>query len=319
MRRYLLIALFALAVTIWGTEAWAQGIPQGSYQQTCSSVSVNGDTLVANCQDTNGTWHSASLPGFQNCSSEIRNDNGTLRCEMTGYSSPAPYQTGAGPAGSYLQSCQNVQAKGDDLHARCRTSSGDMRDAKLDDYAKCRGDIANEDGHLRCLPGTPVGGAYGARGPYGRAPYGRAGYGQYGNVNGPSGSYLQSCTDVHIGGDDLHARCQTTDGNWRDAKLDDYKKCTGDIVNEDGHLHCNTSAPVGAYGPGPYNAPGAYAGVNGPNGSYTQSCMNIHVDGDDLKASCRTSGGDMRDAKLDDYRKCKSDIINDNGRLRCQK
>jgi hypothetical protein len=47
--------------------------------------------------------------------------------------------------------------------------------------------------------------------------------------------------------------------------------------------------------------------------------MNIHVDGDDLKARCQTSGGDLRDAKLDDFRKCKSDIINDNGRLRCQK
>jgi hypothetical protein len=47
--------------------------------------------------------------------------------------------------------------------------------------------------------------------------------------------------------------------------------------------------------------------------------MNIHVDGDDLKARCQTSNGDTHDTKLDDYRKCQSDIINDNGQLRCQK
>jgi hypothetical protein len=47
--------------------------------------------------------------------------------------------------------------------------------------------------------------------------------------------------------------------------------------------------------------------------------MNIRVDGDDLKARCQTRDGDVHDAKLDDYRKCQSDIINDNGQLRCQK
>jgi len=47
--------------------------------------------------------------------------------------------------------------------------------------------------------------------------------------------------------------------------------------------------------------------------------MDIHVDGDDLKARCQTRHGDLKDAKLDDYRKCKSDIINDDGHLRCEK
>jgi hypothetical protein len=47
--------------------------------------------------------------------------------------------------------------------------------------------------------------------------------------------------------------------------------------------------------------------------------MDIHVDGDDLKARCQTRDGDVRDTKLDNYRNCQSDIINDNGQLRCQK
>jgi CVNH domain len=306
MRRSLEFAVI-LFLTLWGAACLAQGIPQGSYQQTCNSVSVNGDTLVANCQDANGNWHSASLPGFQRCNSEITNDNGSLRCVMSGYT--APSNAGSGPTGSYLQSCQDVRAKGDDLHARCQTRDGGWRDAKLDDYNKCRGDIANEDGHLRCVSGAPVG-AYGAPGQYGSGPYGG-----YSNVNGPNGSYVQTCQNIHVGGDDLHARCQTRGGSWRDAKLDDYNKCRGDIANDDGHLRCVAGGPVG----GPYPAPGRYASLNGPNGSYTQSCMDIHVDGDDLKARCQTRGGDVRDAKLDDYRKCQSDIINDDGRLRCQR
>lgn len=260
-----------------------------------------------------------AFPGFQSCTSGIINDNGTLRCEVSGYSGPAG--NGAGPTGSYLQSCQDVQAKGDDLHARCRTNSGDLRDAKLDDYNKCSGDIINDDGHLRCVTGAPAGaygrGPYGRPGVYARGPYGRPG--GYSNVNGPAGSYAQTCTNVRVGGDDLHARCQAQDGSWHDAKLDDFNKCRGDIVNDNGHLSCAAGTPVGAYGPGPYNAPGRYVGANGPNGSYTQSCMNIHVDGDDLKARCQTRDGDVRDTKLDDYRKCQSDIINDNGQLRCQK
>jgi hypothetical protein len=305
MRRSLELALILAVMALWGTACLAQGIPQGSYQQTCNSVSVNGDTLVANCQDANGSWHNASLPGFQRCGSEITNDNGVLRCVMNGYTSPS--QVGAGPTGSYLQSCSDVRIKGDDLHARCQTQSGDSRDAKLDDFRKCRGDIINDDGHLRCVNGAPVAapGVYGSRGPYGG----------YNNVNGPNGSYVQSCQSVHVSGDDLHARCQTHDGGWRDAKLDDYNKCRGDIVNDDGHLRCVVGAQVG----GPYATPGRYVGVNGPNGAYTQTCMDIHIDGDDLKARCQTQSGDVRDAKLDDYRKCKSDIINDDGRLRCQK
>lgn len=307
MHRSFVFGIIASVGVMWGTACMAQGIPQGSYQQTCNTVTVRGDTLVANCRDSNGEWRTASLPGFQSCSSEIRNDDGNLRCEMSGYSTPSQ-AAGNGPAGSYLQSCQDVHAKGDDLHARCQTQNGDWKDAKLDDYNKCRGDIVNDDGHLRCVAGQS--GYYRGPGPNGLP--------SQSNVYGPQGSFTRTCTDYHVDRNDLRARCQTADGGWHDAKLDDYRRCQGDIANDNGQLRCVAGGPVGVGGPGPYAVPGARGG-NGPNGAYAQTCMDIHVDGDDLKARCQTHHGDLKDAKLDDYRKCKSDIINDDGRLRCDK
>lgn len=318
MRRFLTMAAFICIAAFWGTTSSAQGIPQGSYQQTCNNVSVSGNTLIANCQDASGNWRSTSLPGFQSCTSEISNDNGNLRCANAG-NWPAQRWRGNGPEGSYVQTCRDVKVSGDDLHARCQTRDGAWRDAKLDDFRKCKGDIANENGKLRCIAGAPYGG--GPVGAYGPGPYGGP-YNQ--NVNGPTGNYTQSCRDVHVGGDDLHARCQTRNGDWVDAKMDDYKSCHGDIVNDDGHLRCAAGTPVGGYyGNNPGNSGGYYGGQNaagnGPDGSYTRTCMDIQVRGDDLHARCQTSSGEVHDTKLDDYRSCHADIINDNGNLRCQR
>jgi len=36
-------------------------------------------------------------------------------------------------------------------------------------------------------------------------------------------------------GDDLEARCQTRNGDWHKTKLDDFQKCRGQIINEDGN------------------------------------------------------------------------------------
>lgn len=313
MRRFLTVAAFTCIAVFWGTTSSAQGIPQGTYQQTCNNVTVNGDTLIANCQDANGTWRPTQLPGFQRCTSEISNDNGNLRCANAGLG-PAQTWRGNGPGGSYVQTCRDVKTSGDDLHAKCQTTDGAWRNAKLDDYRKCKGNIINDNGKLRCVAGAPYGGSpVGVNGPGGyNAPYNQ-------NVNGPSGNYTDSCRDINTAGDDLHARCQTRNGDWVDAKLDDYKSCHGDVVNDDGHLRCAAGAPVGGgyYGNGDNNGP--VAAVNGPAGSYTRTCMDIQIKGDDLKARCQTSSGEVHDTKLDDYRKCHSDIINDNGNLRCQR
>ena len=154
-------AVAVMFVVGLGISSHAQSIPPGSYQQTCRNIDFHDDVLMANCQDSTGRWQSAQLRDVQSCRSDIINDDGALRCSRSG-------GVAAGlPGGSYTQSCQDVHAHGDDLQARCPTANGDWKDTKLDDYNKCRGEIVNDNGKLRCItgvyggPGAPVGGYQG--------------------------------------------------------------------------------------------------------------------------------------------------------------
>jgi hypothetical protein len=295
MRGILRSAIALMFVVGLGISSQAQSNPPGSYQQTCRNIDFHDNVLAANCQDSTGRWQSALLRDVQSCRSDIINDDGALRCSRSG-------GVAAGlPGGSYTQSCQDVHAHGDDLQARCPTANGDWKDTKLDDYNKCRGEIVNDNGKLRCITGV-----YGGPG----APVG--GYQGYPSAAGGfNGSYTQTCKDIKSHGDDLEARCKTVNGDWNHTKLDDYRKCKGQIINEDGNLKC-VAAGYGGVGRGDYQG-------NWPAGSYTQSCDGIRIDGDDLKAHCQTRDGGSRDAKLDDFQKCKSDIINDDGKLHCER
>lgn len=72
------------------------------------------------------------------------------------------------PGGSYLDSCANVRGWGDRLVANCRREDGSWARTVLRDVDSCRGDISNQNGHLRCDRGGP---AYGWQG-YGYRPGG---------------------------------------------------------------------------------------------------------------------------------------------------
>jgi hypothetical protein len=284
------IALVCIAIQGIGR---AQSVPSGSYQQSCKNISAGGDVLTANCQDSDGKWEATQLRDYRSCGADIMNDNGALRCAnsapVAGYR--PGYQAGV-PNGSYTQSCQDIHVSGDDLKARCQTADGSWHDAKLDDYQKCRGDVVNENGKLRCVNGTYAPGyAGGYRGPVGV-------------VGTP---YTQTCKDIKSHGDELEARCKNNNGDYQNTSIHDYRKCHGQILNQDGALRCVATGVAGS------------ALGNAPFGSYTQSCQNVRVSGDDLEAECATNGGDTRHAKLDDYQKCRSDIINDDGHLRCSK
>jgi hypothetical protein len=127
----------------------------------------------------------------------------------------------------------------------------------------------------------------------------------------------------------VEADCQTGNGQWNRTSLRNYSSCNGGVVNDQGTLRCGSDVSG-------YNNGGSYNGdrdrdrdrdndrdrggyQNGvPGGSYTQTCQDIHVSGDTLKANCQKGNGHWKKSSLDDFNRC-SDIVNDNGRLRCNR
>ncbi len=200
------------------------GVPNGSYTQTCQEIRVHGDDLEARCQTTDGKWHKTKLDKFQDCRGDVANEDGNLRCMSGGYAAGYPGGYRGSVGGSYTQTCKDIKSHGDHLEARCKTVNGDWVNTSLDDYRKCKGQIVNDNGNLRCVAANTayIGGA-----------------GGYSTGNFPSGSYTQTCQEIRVHGDDLEARCSTSTGDWRNSKLDDFQKCRGDIINDDGHLRCS--------------------------------------------------------------------------------
>jgi hypothetical protein len=69
----------ALASVVGGVRP-SDGLPGGSYQQSCFNCSYDGNTLVCSCLDESGGSRQATLPGVPNCIGDIGNNNGHLNC-----------------------------------------------------------------------------------------------------------------------------------------------------------------------------------------------------------------------------------------------
>jgi hypothetical protein len=255
------MALITMAFWNLGTTLSAQGLPSGSYQQTCRNIGVDGSRLYATCQDGNGNWQTTELPGFQRCSSEIFNDNGTLRCNSVSGNNNGGYRQGGrdrddddrdrgrgngqsgGPGGSYVQTCRDIRTHGNTLEADCQTGNRQWNRTSLRNYNSCNGGIVNDNGTLRC--GSDVGGYYNGnrdrdwdRDRDRDNDRDRGGY-QGGNYqNGvPGGSYTQTCQDIRISDNTLKANCKKGNGHLKQSSLRNFTQCS-DIANENGNLRC---------------------------------------------------------------------------------
>ena len=76
-----ILGLFA-AVTVTGLSAYAQGVPPGSYHNSCWNPKIENGRLVADCADRNGKVQTTSL-NFSACSGDISNEDGHLECPTT--------------------------------------------------------------------------------------------------------------------------------------------------------------------------------------------------------------------------------------------
>jgi len=182
------------------------------------------------------------------------------------------------PPGSYQQTCRNIGVRGSTLYADCQDANRNWQAAQMRDFDRCNGEIQNINGSLQCTNGYGRGVYGGYNGPYNNGPYN----GPYNNGNG--GYYGRDR-------DRDHDRDWDHDGDRRRAN--------------------------GNWGYGNYGNNGYGYGNGIPYGSYTQTCQNVRVNGNELQARCEKRNGGWRDTSLRNYNQCR-EIENDNGKLRCR-
>jgi hypothetical protein len=144
----------------------------------------------------------------------------------------------------------------------------------------------------------------------------------------PSGSYQQSCTNIHVRDGELIARCTNPQGARIRSSIDLQSCRRGDIVNANGQLACNRNARRnggynnggynnGGYNNGGYNNGGYNNGGLAP-GSYQSSCTNVRMNGPNLTASCTAPNGQYITSTINAAQCRGGDIANVNGRLACR-
>jgi hypothetical protein len=103
---------------------------------------MKGNTLHAVCKSIDGREMPTSLRDANRCSQGVVNLNGVLNCQ----------ESDVLPPGSYISTCKDVRLHGTTLYASCNNGKDLWVNAELRDANKCAGDIANQNGTLRCAP-----------------------------------------------------------------------------------------------------------------------------------------------------------------------
>jgi hypothetical protein len=203
-------------------RASIDGLPDGSWRQSCQGGSVRDGKLYAVCMRDGGKKSEMTSVAIDNCRA-FGNRNGKLFCESAGGgSSLGPW------SGSFLQSCRDASIdKQGKLQAMCRKPNGTYKRSNLQ-AQKCPGFRAgNRDGDLVCESNGSTGG-----------------------VSQWGGSFSQSCRDVSTGSNGvLTATCQTMNGRWNRTSLSPAQ-CSGRLAgNRDGTLFCEAEGVHGGSRP----------------------------------------------------------------------
>lgn len=156
-------------------EYLRDGRGRSTYQDTCTSITVSGANLSAECRREDGSLNYSTV-FLRN----IYNDNGRLRYNFDGNDDGGgnpvdPPDNGA----TFQDSCRNIRVSTTTLSAQCRDENRRWRNSSV----QIRG-ITNVNGNLEYL----------------RDGRGRS-------------SYQETCTNIRIDGATLTARCQREDGS----------------------------------------------------------------------------------------------------------
>jgi hypothetical protein len=205
------LAIIVLTCALCGVPAGAQGSwPAGSWQGSCRSASVTGQTFSAECATRSGTWNRSSIDLAQCPSRLVGNNNGQLFCEGGG-----GRYTGQLPGGSWRNSCSGGRMRGTTFIAECNTGSATQHTEY--DMRNCpQWVIANRNGLLFC----------------------EANGGGYGPGSMPGGSWQNSCNTPKWRRPILTAQCKDRNGLFIPASIN-VNQCPQRLVaNRNGTLTC---------------------------------------------------------------------------------
>ena len=117
---------------------------ENSFSFTCTEITIKSNMIKANCLDANRIPRESKLRNWKQCSSDIANINGTLRCQED-YLLQESHKSD-----SFLQTCVSVTYSGQSIEAICQKVNGTWEQTQLLDVNTCSGDIANTNGTLHC-------------------------------------------------------------------------------------------------------------------------------------------------------------------------
>ena len=229
MNRLFAFAALAFAAFTASGAAQAETVPNGTYTSTCRSLTVDGDTLYAECQNSRGKWKKTWISGFQYCDGDIYNNDGVLDCnggrlpDRKSGATPIPRDAKRDlPLGPWVDTCRDAIVDGSVLRATCRDTRGTWRPTWID-LRQCRGDIANDDGLLVCIASRET-----------SSP-------QLTLLRDtlPQGSWTDFCRSGAVKQYQMRAECYGGDDQWFVTDLD-LKKCKKNSVSSvKGRLRCD--------------------------------------------------------------------------------
>lgn len=190
------------------------GLPDGSWRQSCERAYVQNGTLHARCRREDGEYMFASAQ-IGSCQA-FGNRNGTLFCESAGGISG---NVGLW-SGSFRDTCRDVTtAKHGKLNAKCRKNNGTYKRTHLRAQACPSYRAGNRDGKLFCESGGDND--------------------NNGQVSRWDGSFGQTCRDISVDSNGtLTANCRTINGTSNRSSLSLRECGSRRAGNRDGALFC---------------------------------------------------------------------------------
>jgi hypothetical protein len=129
------LAAVVLAGLGWSLPAQAQGLPQGSYLNSCNGARIEGDTLVARCRTADGREERSALAGVNRCIGDIGNSNGSLSCNMGGRAQAVPVGPGyrePGYGSERGERCGGLRREAEDLRGRLDREFNPLERARIE-------------------------------------------------------------------------------------------------------------------------------------------------------------------------------------------